>query len=77
MFELICSRRGFSGWTNYWNSVRSFVLGIISKTEMENVIFSILEPHELALHNTYILSILHNINIAIITEDDIVGLQES
>lgn len=44
---------------------------------MENVIFSILEPHELALHNTYILSILHNINIAIITEDDIIGLQES
>jgi len=44
---------------------------------MENVVFSMIDQHELIIHNTYILSILHNINLAILMEDDITSLQDA
>lgn len=44
---------------------------------MEGVIFSLIDQHELPLHNTYILSIIHNINLAMLVEDDINGLKDT
>ena len=43
---------------------------------MENVVFSIIDQHEIPLHNTYILSILHNVNVAVLIQDDAVGLDQ-
>jgi len=76
IFRLICSRKGHNGWTTYWNSIRNFILGYISKSEMENIVFSIIDQSEIPIHNTYILSILHNINVSVLVQDDIIGLDQ-
>ena len=43
---------------------------------MESIVFSIIDQHEISLHNTYILSILHNINIAVLLQDELVGMDQ-
>ena len=43
---------------------------------MENIVFSIIDQNEIPIHNTYILSILHNINVSVLVQDDVTGLDQ-
>ena len=62
IFREIYREKGYEGWVKYFNTVRSFILGEISRKELETVIRAHLAPDKIFLHNKFILLILHNIS---------------
>ncbi len=62
IFREIYREKGYEGWVKYFNTVRSFILGEISRKELETVIRAHLAPDKIFLHNKFMLLILHNIS---------------
>ena len=62
IFREIYREKGYEGWVKYFNTVRTFILGEISRKELETVIRAHLAPDKIFLHNKFMLLILHNIS---------------
>ena len=42
LFEYIAKNHGVGSWSKYWNSYRNYLLGELTKTELDEVVNSLL-----------------------------------
>jgi hypothetical protein len=63
VFLAVAEKHGLKGWALYWQSLKGFLHGQISKQELEQSVFTYLGEEKLHLHDELIHEILSKINM--------------